>query len=94
MLSSCQARFNQIRGCPWTSRRDPAYPAVGLLSRTRSEGYYRAESYHGNPGDPAVIARDPAAVLVPSGLRMYFGLYDGNVLIPESGIYGMSTTIH
>jgi hypothetical protein len=57
------------------------------------EGYYRAETYTGNPGDPSVIAQDPAAVLTPSGLRMYFGLYGNSVLpVSESGIYAVSTT--
>ncbi len=88
------ARRDSIRSAAARGSHDatPHYPRSVLRRAPFSEGYYRAESYHGNPGDPAVIAQDPAAVLVLSGLRMYFGLYDRNALIPESGIYGMSTT--
>jgi hypothetical protein len=57
------------------------------------EGYYRADVYTGDPTDPAVIAQDPAAVLTPSGLRVYFGLYGNSLVpIPEAGIYAVSTT--
>jgi hypothetical protein len=65
-----------------------------LLSRKNSqyEDYYRKESSSGHPGDPAVVAQDPAAVLTPAGLRIYFGLYDRTMTIPESGIYAASTT--
>jgi hypothetical protein len=57
------------------------------------EGYYRAATYTGDPGDPSLIAQDPAVVLTPSGLRVYFGLYGNSVLpVSESGIYAVSTT--
>ena len=66
--------------------------AFTLTATKIVEGYYRRESYDGNPGDPAVIAQDPAAIQTPTGLRIYFGLYELNVRMPEAGIYAASTT--
>lgn len=55
-------------------------------------GYYRASAYTGKPDDPRVDPQDPAAVMTPQGLRVYFDLWDGDQMIAESGNYGMINT--
>jgi len=53
------------------------------------ENYFKAESYTGDPSDPAVMPQDPAVIMTDNGLRMYFGVYDGPQVIEESAIYSL-----
>ena len=53
------------------------------------ENYFKANSYTGDPSDPAVMPQDPAVIMTGSGLRMYLGVYDGPHVIEESAIYSL-----
>ena len=53
------------------------------------ENYFKAESYTGDPTDPAVMPQDPAAIMTNEGMRMYFFIGDGPEVIEESAIYSL-----